>query len=447
MRTPAHLIALAICSLGTLVSPAANGRYLPLESAWALAPDGARNLNQPNAVARPRTTTIASTTRPTPPGLRPRPLELLADALQRKRPIQLGGSPHKARQLILEIEEGSVYQTKAALRGYMAEALYIDRNSDTKYVSKPNATQHDAYRMVPGRQTPSGTQIKYHKSGDSATYARDMVKDWRADRFAVPNDHVAALQDHWRARAKQFEAAGQPDQAKQAKRHLGRVARIGATSAEIERGVAEAARTVARERASAYLPLAACGGLILGPTAWDWARGEIGANQALYRVARGAIVVGAGFGADVLLKRFKDGSLRGTLRGNGIIGSAVGLAEAVWLIHEHGGQAAFHRPEFYESLGGSVGAITIGTTTFIVVTQAAAPTGPWAPVIGGGASLVTGTLAHLAGRSTAHMFIAIFNPEMLRQQERQQLATARAQIDAMSPTTHGTGMNDSSQGQ
>jgi hypothetical protein len=54
----------------------------------------------------------------------------------------------------------------------------------------------------------------------------------------------------------------------------------------------------------------------------------------------------AGYGADVWLGSLRDGSLRGTLAGNTIVGAALVAMDTAWLIHDYDGFRALRQPEF-----------------------------------------------------------------------------------------------------
>lgn len=41
-------------------------------------------------------------------------------------------------------------------------------------------------------------------------------------------------------------------------------------------------------------------------------------------------------GADIALQNIRGGVLRGSLRGNLIVGSAIVITESLWLMHEYG---------------------------------------------------------------------------------------------------------------
>lgn len=73
------------------------------------------------------------------------------------------------------------------LRGRIAESDWINRNAKDgwKQVRKANAPQNDAYRFVNGKL--EGAQVKVH--ADWHNYIRSMVKDNKAERFVIPDDH------------------------------------------------------------------------------------------------------------------------------------------------------------------------------------------------------------------------------------------------------------------
>jgi predicted YcjX-like family ATPase len=66
---------------------------------------------------------------------------------------------------------------------------------------------------------------------------------------------------------------------------------------------------------------------------------------------------------DALLRKHPKllkGSLRGTVRGNLIVGTAIAVTDITWLLYEHGWSQAFYRPEFYEQVFGGLSAVGLG---------------------------------------------------------------------------------------
>ncbi len=306
------------------------------------------------------------------------------------------------------------------LNGAMAEALYFDKNPEYSYVRRSNAPQHDGYRRRLGLP-PENVQIKFHKNGSPAEYARDMVRDHRAHRFAVPDDHVAPLKDYLRRLAQKRDAANDAIGTKTAWRNFGRVKPIGASSAEILSATRSAPQQARLERYGGYTSLGAAIALSIGPTVWDAANGSIRANTAMYQATRSLSILGIGRGTEFSIGAMGRGALRGTTRGNVIVASAKIAAEVAWLIYEHGGTKGVYQPELYDQVGGDVGTVTLGIWGFKAGTFFASGTGPWAPVIGTGVAIATGTVGYLGGRAVTHTAIEVFAPELLRQQEKKRI--------------------------
>ena len=370
--------------------------------------------------------------RPTLAGLRPKNVELLEDALLRKHPKLLGGSPTKARNLIVRRYQND----PAQLRGIMAEAVFADQNPDWRYVRKPNAPQHDLYRLRLG-MPPETVQVKFHMDGNPATYAADMVKDHLAHRFAVPDDHVGPLKNYLRLKAERLAAAGDDAAAARLWRDYGRVRGIGKGSDYIASTTKGAASTEAREINATYTSFGAAIALSLGPTLWDWANGGVPANQAMYRATRSLSVLGVGVGTDFVLATVQEGALRGTLKGNVIVAAATTVTEVTWLVYDYGWQRAFYQPQFYEDVVGGVSGTALGFAGFLGGTALASETGPLAPVIGTGVGIVTGTIGYVGGKAGTRMILEIVSPKMLQQRELAQLASVQASIStAISQAQH-----------
>lgn len=367
--------------------------------------------------------------RPQLPGLRSRSVEILTDAMLRKHPQLLKYDAARARELILRRYSSNLGQ----LRGIMAEAMFIDRNPEWEYVRSPNATQHDVSRPGPGKagQGPVrwNGQIKFHVGGSPTDYAADMVKDNRAHRFFVPDDHVDPLKSHLKAKAEAAQGAGDTRRAKGYWRDYGRVRPIGATSIEIDQETRKAARLITSEKYATYTSLSAALALALVPTAWDWASGESSAEVVAYRVGKTTSMIVVGVATDAVLARVADGNLRGTIRGNVITGVVLAVAETGWLLHEYGWREAFYRPEFYKQLAGGVSGLMLGIAGFAGGTTLASETGPWAPVIGTGVGIVTGAVGNFGGHTATHWVLETFWPDLLRQHEQQRIAAVKSGLE------------------
>lgn len=363
--------------------------------------------------------------RPQLAGLRDKHLELLQDALKRKSPNRITTDTRAQLHMLRMIETRN---GKNVLNGAMAEAIFAQKNPDWHYVRKPNAPQHDFTQVRPGGGR-NNAQIKFHENGDPSRYMQDMKSDWQATKFVVPDDHVQTLKKSWHREYEHCKASGDIEGAKQAARHFGRVEKIGANSIDILQARDNAIRSAAKERYSTYVSFGASLAMAIGPTAWDWTAGNMTGDKALYHGTRALSLLGVGVGTDSLLLTIRQGALRGTVRGNVIVGTAITITEVTWLLYEHGWSRAFYQPSFYESVVGGVSGVSIGLAGGVIATAAAAETGPLAPVIGSVVGVATGTVAYIGGRSAARALVELFAPEMFQQQERQQLEATKARIN------------------
>ncbi len=425
-----HGIFLSIALAVGVVNPAVGqtAAYTPLSS-WTDPTSVARSrwesdLQERLTPAKP----VRPEDRPRLAGLRPRSVELLEDGLMKKQKAKLRNDPRLARRAISDLYR-SPRAGRNVLHGTMAEAIFLDRNPEWGYVRKQNAPQHDVYRWVNGRRTPLNGQIKFHKEVRPSVYAADMREDHLARRFFIPDDHVDPVKTYLKAEAMRLEAGGDPAAALKKWGDYRRIRPLGATSAEIRSAATEAARSLARERSATYTSLGATLALSFGSTAYDWASGDLSANVAAYRAMQAGSMLVAAAGADAALKRLAQGSLRGTLRGNAIVGATLLFVETAWSAHEHGWGQALSRPEFYEQFGGGVGSFSLGLAAGTLATGLAVETGPLALVIGGGVGLITGTVGYFGGRATTRAIIEILSPEMLRTEERQRVESVKSALD------------------
>lgn len=333
-----------------------------------------------------------------------------------------------ARKLIVRrVEKGKLPQ----MRGIMAEAIFLDQNPEWGYVKKPNASQHDVYRWLPGRQTPFNGQVKVHADGSPKKYAADMDADHLAHRFFVPDDHVESVKTHLREQAQSLEASGQQGQARRTWRNYGRVRGIGASFSQIDSATRNAYTQVVSEGAAKYVTFGASLALAAGPVAWGWAFGELHANQAAYRLTRVGSILGVGIGTDALLGALRRGALRGSLRGNAVVAVAVTITEVTWQLYERGWREALREPEFYEMVVGGVSAAAAGLTVGGAVALATSEFGLWVSGPAGflGAT-AAGTLAYFGGRHATHLILEVFSLDMLKQYAINQTNSAREGIDA-----------------
>lgn len=413
--------AIALCVVYATTTALANGQaqaYQPLTD-W-VSPE----IQWSQRLPSDSDDSIAIRQRPTRPqlaGVRHSDVELLEDALIRKRPQQLRGRSDLARQAIVDTPE-------THLRGYMAEAKFLERHPDWHYVRSPTASQHDVYRWVDGQRPPYAGQIKYHDSGNPSLYVRDMVDDHRSPRFFVPDDHVESTKTHLRDAATRATAQGNSEEAQRLWRDYARLRPLGATSTEIRSATSEVRRYAARERYATYTSLGAASAIALAPVLADLVSGQISVDQARYYAARSLSLPVAGLLADRSLTQIGQGALRGTARGNVIVGSAVSVTELAWLLREYGGTDALYEPAFYEETAGLAGSLGLALTSGYYASGPAAATGLWAPVVIGGTVLVTGTLGYYGGKELARSMFELFAPELLRTREQLMLTATKDRV-------------------
>ena len=117
--------------------------------------------------------------------------------------------------------------------GRYAENFIVDAGDGWNPVRQPNAPQNDLWRYRNGKL--EGMQVKLHKDYNLTTYLKDMQKDHLAEYFAVADDHVDTLKQDLLTKAKALRAEGLVDDAVELERHAGRVVKIGATHADLEK--------------------------------------------------------------------------------------------------------------------------------------------------------------------------------------------------------------------
>jgi hypothetical protein len=368
---------------------------------------------------------VRAESRPQLAGLRPREVELLEEALARKSPKKIA-TIEKAQRHIMRLSRNQVGRN--LLNGTMHEALFIERNPEWGYVKSANAPQHDVYRWHAGGKTPFNGQLKFHVSGNPETYAASMAGDKLAHSFFIPDDHVEGVRHFLRAKAERLAAAENLAGSNSAWRDYGRIRGSGVTTAEVIGARRYVTKYETRQRYATYTSLGASLALAAGPTIWDWANGDLPANQAVYRTTRTLNVLGVGVVTDLALTRIWQGALRGTMRGNLIVGTAALITDTTWLLHEHGWRKALATPVFYESVAGSAGGLALG----LAAGFAAVVWVPGAGWVAGGAAVVSsaiaGTVGYMGGRSATHMLFEILAPEKLQQRQRDRIAEVNLEL-------------------
>lgn len=363
--------------------------------------------------------------RPQLAGLRPMQVELLEEALIRKLRNKIATN-QEAQRHIMRLSGNQTGRN--LLNGLMHEALFVERNPEWHYVKSPNSPQHDVYRWVAGRKTPFNGQLKFHANGDPGKYASSMQRDWLAHRFFIPDDHVDEVKAYLRSEAERLAATGDTAGSKAAWRNYGRVRGSGVTAKEVTDARRYVEKYEIRQHYATYTSLGASLALAAGPTIWDWASGNLPANQAVYRTTRALSVLGVGVGTDLALTTIGKGALRGTMRGNLIVGTAVLITETSWLLYEQRWSKALTTPEFYESVAGSATGLALGL-------GAGGATAVWMPGPGwvvGGAAVITGAVAgmvgYIGGKWATHMLFEILAPAKLQQRQRDRVAEVNREL-------------------
>lgn len=375
--------------------------------------------------------------RPVLPGVRPVEVELLEDALRRKMHITIGDSREKAHQKIIRNSLRDPMK-RSHIKGILAEALYVEKNPGWGYVRKSNAPQVDVYVLRRGMR-PWGAQIKTHISGNPLTYANDMTKDNLANKFLVPDDHVASLREHWQAQVGAYEGSGRKKEAAEARRQLSRIGGVGFTSKYLDDSYTRIARYAKREQYAGYVSLGAAVGLVLGTELWNyWQNNSITGHTAL-RIAHGGSVFAAERAVTHVMTRnakvipsasvtnqagLQSSVLRGGLRGNAIVGTTILAVDTVFAVYEHGGRRAFQSDAFYAGLGGFVSALAVGMTTGQTV--AAWTANPYAGAVAGS---VAGMAAYIAGQELISRSLRILNEENIRKKDEANYEATRKVIN------------------
>ena len=379
-------------------------------------------------------TPTADGRRPVLLGVNGRNLELLQDGIARKWNKKVpNGSLSVARAEVAKITPFRL----PAIRGYMAEAIYLDKHPDWKYVGKTNATQHDVWAKMPngGRGLQTG-QVKFHMSGDAAMYARDMLKDYRSGSFFVPDDHADQLRTHLKSEADRLRMAGDNAGADVRYRDMNRVKGLGATSTQVDTATRQAISEARVVRVAPYVFLGVASTFLVAPAAWDYYKGGIDGYEAVYRLTKGGSSLLAGFVVDQTLKYSKGGLLRGTMGGNLVTACAVLLVDTSWQVYEAGSVGtALQNPEFIINLNGNVSATALGlaggyagmvggakagAAIGALFGPEGAPIGAGVGGVGGG--LVVGAAAGFAGYAggakVTRWMMEAYAPEKLLVQER-----------------------------
>jgi len=378
-----HMLGFAVLALVTFYAPESRAR----------TPQGLDSIEM--------LTPVKETARFMLSGNREPAAELLQESIARRYRRSIGWNPEKIAGPGVRSILGNP-NAFATTRGHFAELFYAADDAHVGFVSKRNAPQNDLYLMRKG-QPPLGIQIK--SLGKTATpndYAREMIKDYRARYFVVPNEQVDGLRAHWLAKAEALQREEQWRLAAEAKRQAYRVEPLGKSTAELESMMQRGAKVLIRERLAKHAAFGAVLALTLAPGASELFQGGKLQSASAYEIARTGGLFGAAWGSEKILAKIRDGGWRGTWRGNAFTGCALIAAETGFSLWESGFAGAFADQRFYERLGGSVAGVSlslaVGTYVGAQATIWATPTGWFAPLIGGAAAIVSGAAAGIAGQ-------------------------------------------------
>jgi hypothetical protein len=345
--------------------------------------------------------------RPVLPGAHGRNLELMQDYYVRYYPkATQGGLRSEATRRIANASDFRI----GKLRGFMAEAIYLEKHPEWKYPSKPNTEKVDVYRSQPdGRRGIHGAQIKFHIDGSPARYAREMLGYRKTQRFVVPDDHVEPLKSYLLSVGRESE--------------IWRVHGVGESSSTIDQRTRQARREAINVRSAPYMLLGTATALELGPVAYQLLTGELTNEEAQKSLVRAAPPLGMAIADQALKHRpFGNGNLRGATKGNAIVGTVYFLVDTGMLINEYGGVSnVLHDAQFWIDRGSVV--IGLAGTVLLCGKVGAAMTvgsGGFGAPIGMGTGLactiIVGSAVSVAGKQIS---------ELLEGDERRRLRMTR----------------------
>lgn len=417
-------ILLAILSKVTFASESLNYRYDPLYQSQQLG-------QLPIAAWSNKTNKdqLIQATRPQLAGHWPRDVELLEDSLLRKHGRLLQGSKIKARKLIVQSYPKNT-QSKARLRGFFAEAIYLDKHPDEHYVQKFNAKHNDVYRMV--NNVPDGAQIKTKVKFSGPGYETDMRKDYLAKRFIVPDDHVVLLKKHLLEQESLYRNANDIKNADRTHRMIAKVRPLGATSSQLQTRMDNVYKTALKAETASYVNIGAAAGLGVASILWSYENGETSDSATLYKSAKALSLINTGVTTNRLLVTYKSGALSGTIKGNLITGAAIFAVDTLYLVYEQGGTKAFQQAEFWEESGGNISSLTLATIVGGYTALWTAPLGlPTQFVSTIASATIVGILGYVGGKKLTHEILNELTPEIALQTERTLIKRVHEKLQEM----------------
>jgi hypothetical protein len=305
-------------------------------------------------------------------------------------------------------------------------------------VAKQNAPQNDLWKYENGRRI--GAQVKTNIKGDPATYVREMRKDYRAEKFLIPDDHYEPTLQHLRQKAEQARAAGDTIEVAFFERQAQRLGKIGATYTQLESEAQFAAKLALARIISARVGWVITGVMVV-PSAYmnfdAYYSGKISGNEFAYNLGKDALATGAGIGGATLGNILFKGSPWAV---GGTAAVCVLIVQEGFLILQYGSfENAFSQPQFWIVTAGNVGGAGLGVAGAIYVGQLGACLGSafgpigtgvgatMGAVVGGGAGAMIGSYG---GTEISRIALDLCSPEWVYAQYDQKIDARLGKLKA-----------------
>jgi len=183
---------------------------------------------------------------PSMPDLFPSNKASVNDPIREARVLSLANStfPNLAAQLnSADLLQRAVADPsmRGNLRGRLAEAIFAKNHSSEGWrpVASKTAPQNDFWRKLPNGRL-EGAQIKVH--ADINDYFRSMMKDNKAEKFVVPDDHYESLKKVYEIRRQGALKGGDISKAGYYAHQSSRLMKLGRSFGELEGAVVGTAK-------------------------------------------------------------------------------------------------------------------------------------------------------------------------------------------------------------
>ncbi|MDP3087081.1 MAG: hypothetical protein Q8M99_02645 [Methylotenera sp.] len=225
------------------------------------------------------------------------PTSVINDPIREARILSLAKTtfPNLASQLnSADLLKRAVHDPsmRGNLRGRLAEEIF-DKNFSSngwKHVASKTAPQNDFWRKLPDG-TLEGAQVKVH--ADVNDYIRSMIKDNKAEKFVVPDDHYTTLKKEYETRRLGALRGGNVEKAGGYALQSSRLMKLGRNFNELERAVVTSAEhyraiTVALQQAGKSLSFVGITvGVIEGSIATvEFAKGKTDVSTYITKIAK-----------------------------------------------------------------------------------------------------------------------------------------------------------------